>query len=158
MILYHGSDKKIVNPSVKYARDNLDFGKGIYFTTYKKQAINWAMRKKIRYKKLAFLNTYELLLSFDEYRVKDFKNDTSEWLDYVLACRSNSDIYKNYDVVIGAVADDNVFKIIDFYSKGIWTRDKVIEEITYFEKNDQVCILNQEILDNNIKFIEAEEV
>ncbi len=158
MILYHGSDKKVMKPSIEYARNNLDFGKGIYFTTYKQQAINWAMRKKIRYNKSAFLNTYKLTLSFDGFNVKDFKNDTSEWLDYVLECRNNSDVYKNYDVVIGAVADDDVFKIIDFYNRGIWTREKVIEEITYFEKNNQICILNQKILDNNVEFIEAEEV
>ncbi len=158
MILYHGSDKKIIKPSIEYARKNLDFGKGIYFTSYKKQAFSWAMRKKVRYKKSAFINTYKMTLSFDSYRVKDFKNETSEWLEYVLACRNNEDIYKQYDIVIGAVADDNIFKIIDFYNRGIWTKDRIIEEITYFEKNDQICILNQEILDKNIKFIEAEEV
>ncbi len=158
MILYHGSDKKIIKPNIKYARDNLDFGKGIYFTTYKKQAINWALRKKMRYNKSAFLNIYKLSLSFDKYRVKDFQNQISDWLDFVLECRNNSDVYKDYDVVIGPVADDNVFKIIDFYNRGIWSKDKVLKEITYFEKNDQVCILNQEILDNNIEFIDVEEV
>ncbi len=157
MKLYHGSDKKIICPKLEYARDNLDFGKGIYFTTYKEQAEKWAMRKKLRYGKSAIVNVYHFEIDSSIIRVMDFKEETEQWLDYVLACRKGSNIYKQYDIVIGPVADDDVFKVIDFYSKGIWTKERVIKEIRYFKKNNQVCILNQTIIDTNLKFINAEE-
>ncbi len=158
MILYHGSDKRLVKPEIVYARDNLDFGKGIYFTSYKKQAEKWAVRKKIRNNSNAYINIYKLNASDKEYNIKLYENETALWLDFVLACRNNSDIYKKYDIVIGPVADDDVFKVIDFYSKGIWTKERAIEKIKFFRQNNQICILKQEIIDNCLDYIKSEEV
>ena len=35
------------------------------------------------------------------------------------ACRKGDNIYKNYDIIIGAVANDDVFKTVDMYFRGI---------------------------------------
>lgn len=38
MILYHGSNLEIKQPSLKYSRSSLDFGSGFYTTTDLQQA------------------------------------------------------------------------------------------------------------------------
>lgn len=45
MLVYHGSTIKLEKPDLKLGRHNLDFGKGFYTTTLKKQAEKWAKRK-----------------------------------------------------------------------------------------------------------------
>ena len=46
-------------------------------------------------------------------------------------------IYKNYDILIGAVAIDDVFKTVDMYFRGIWSKKKALEELRYYKMNDQ---------------------
>ena len=42
-----------------------------------------------------------------------------EWLDMVLACRSNLSFTHNYDIVIGKIADDNVGETVSYVMQGI---------------------------------------
>lgn len=65
---------------------------------------------------------------------------------------------KEYDIVIGNVADDNVFKTVDMYFRGLWDKKKVLEELRYYKMNDQICIVNQETLDQILVFENAYEV
>ena len=34
MMLYHSSNVAVLNPNTQHSRDNLDFGKGFYLTSY----------------------------------------------------------------------------------------------------------------------------
>ncbi len=34
----------------------------------------------------------------------------------------------NYDIIIGAVANDDVFKTVDMYFRGIWSKKKALDE------------------------------
>ena len=45
MTVYHGSTDIVKNPDVHHSYRPLDFGKGFYVTTNKKQAEVWAKRK-----------------------------------------------------------------------------------------------------------------
>ena len=45
---YHGSYLQIAKPSVAHGRDKVDFGKGFYLTSIKKQAEKWAQTIAIR--------------------------------------------------------------------------------------------------------------
>lgn len=44
MILYHTSSLEIQKPNVSFSRDRLDFGKGLYLTPLKEQAILYGQR------------------------------------------------------------------------------------------------------------------
>ena len=63
-----------------------------------------------------------------------------------------------WNIVIGNVADDNVFKTVDMYFRGLWDKKKVLEELRYYKMNDQICIVNQETLDQILVFENAYEV
>lgn len=55
-------------------------------------------------------------------------------------------------MIIGNVANDDVFKTVDMYFRGLWDKKRTIEELRYYKMNDQICIVNQEILPAVLKF------
>ena len=158
MIVYHGTTQIIEKPDVKHSKKYLDFGKGFYLTSYEAQAKKWALRKGLRQEKPAIVNIYELKTDFSGYRVLSFENENEQWLDFVCACRKGEEINKDYDIVIGNVADDDVFKTVDMYFRGFWDKQKVLQELRYYKMNDQICIVNQRALDNLLVFKKSYEV
>lgn len=74
------------------------------------------------------------------------------------ACRKGELINQDYDIIIGNVADDDVFKTVDMYFRGLWSKEKVISELRYYQMNDQICIVNQNTLEEVLTFKDAYEV
>ena len=58
----------------------------------------------------------------------------------------------SYDIIIGAVADDDVFKSVNMYFRGLWDKQRTLEEIRFYKKNNQICITNQEVLEKVLTF------
>lgn len=149
---------ELKEPEVSFSKNYLDFGPGFYLTTFQNRAEKWAKRKSLRKKGIATVNVYELNGNLNNYRVLRFLEENDQWLDFICACRKGEDVYKDYDVIIGSVADDDVFRTVDFYFRGIWSKEKALEELRYYKMNDQICILNQKVIDENLKFLESYEV
>ena len=158
MIVYHGSTEKIENPNVEFSKKYLDFGKGFYLTTYENQAKKWALRKGMRLEKTAIVNVYDLKDNWKDYRVLSFEKENEQWLDFVCACRKGEERNKDYDIIIGNVANDDVFKTVDMYFRGLWDKKRVLEELRYYKMNDQICIVNQEVLEKVLVFQGSYEV
>ena len=72
--------------------------------------------------------------------------------------RNGQSLNKEYDIIIGNVADDDVFKTVDMYFRGLWNKEKVLNELRYYKMNNQICIVNQETLNRLITFKRAYEV
>ena len=158
MIVYHGSTEIIKTPDVIHSKKYLDFGRGFYVTSFENQAKKWAIRKGMRQEKNGIINVYELLEDWSSLQVLSFEKENEKWLDFVCGCRKGETLNKDYDIVIGNVADDNVFKTVDMYFKGLWSKEKVLEELKYYKMNDQICIVNQQTLSKVLVFKEAYEV
>ena len=158
MIVYHGSSERIEKPDVKFSKKYLDFGKGFYVTTFENQAKKWALRKGMRLNKQGVVNIYELKDQWKDFRVLSFEKEDEQWLDFVCACRKGESLNMDYDIIIGNVADDDVFKTVDMYFRGLWDKKKVLEELRYYKMNDQICIVNQSVLEQVLIFQEAYEV
>lgn len=79
-----------------------------------------------------------------------YQKQAEKWLDFVCACRKGEKIYKNYGIVIGVVANDDVFKTVDMYFRGIWSKKKALDELRYYKMNDQICVINQDVLDKEL--------
>lgn len=157
MIVYHGGTEIIENPDVKFSKKYLDFGRGFYVTTYKEQAEKWAKRRAMRNRQNAVVNIYELSEDLSDYKVIKFKDDNL-WLNFICDCRRGKEIYKQYDIAIGSVADDDVFKSIDMYFKGLWDEERTLKEIRYYKMNNQICLISQELINSKIKFLKSYEV
>lgn len=113
MILYHGSNQDINEIDLTKTRPNKDFGQGFYLTEDKEQAMKMAEQKVIQSGGRPTVNVYEfdeIHLSDNELNVKRFEGYTEEWAKFILANRNRESQTKihNYDIVIGAIADDKV--------------------------------------------------
>jgi hypothetical protein len=155
MIVYHGSTEEIQKPDVVHSKRYLDFGIAFYVTTFPNQAERWAIRKNMRSGNgKAIVNVYELKEDFEGLRVLKFRDpeDDEAWIDFVCACRDGADSYKEYDIIIGSVANDDVFKSVDMYHRGIWDKERTLQELKYYKKNNQIAIINQKVIAELLEF------
>ena len=111
----------------------------------------------MRQEKTAIVNVYELN-DWKSFRVLSFEKEDEQWLDFVCGCRKGNPLNTPYDMIIGSVADDDVFKTIDLYFRGLWSKEKVLQELKYYKMNDQICIVNQKTLSQLLTFRDAYEV
>jgi hypothetical protein len=155
MLVYHGSNIEVQEPNIIYSNKFLDFGQGFYTTTYKEQAENWAMRRSLRRKGKATVNCYELNDNLVQYKILNFGAESIEWLDFIIACRKGEMVYKNYDIIIGKVADDKVFKTLNLFFNDIWDKQRAIAELKYYKENNQICFINQEVINKELNFINS---
>jgi len=159
MMVYHGSNSEVRCPDVEHTQRYLDFGPGFYVTIYEEQAIRWAVRKSLRHGGKPLLNVYEFNQEAAQtFRIKNFEGDDDAWLEYVCACRRGEELYKDYDIVIGNVANDDVFLTVDMYFRKLWDKEKTISELRYYRRNNQITFLNQEAVDALLQFKECIEV
>lgn len=156
MLIYHASDTIVNNPDTMHSRTNLDFGKGFYATVIREQAERYAQRFILRNRK-GILNLYEYTPT-EALNVKCFDAYDSEWLDFVAACRMGEDVYKQYDVICGGIANDRVFNTLDLYFSNQMTKEEALKRLIFEKPNQQLCFTNQRAIDSCISFIEYKEL
>ena len=72
--------------------------------------------------------------------------------------RRGERVYERYDIIIGAVANDDVFKTVDLYFRGVWDKQKTLSQLRYYKMNDQVCITSQTLLKNELIYQRSYQV
>ena len=115
-------------------------------------------RKQKRKKRNSCLNAYmfdEIAAEANGIRFKRFDSYNIEWLDYVVGCRKGKDISADFDIVEGGVANDSVIDTVEDYEKGIITAEQALGQLRYKKVNHQICILNQSVVDQYLKFIDS---
>lgn len=159
MIVYHGSNCVVDQPDIAHSFRNLDFGKGFYVTTNRQQAERWARRKADFQKdSKAFLNIYEMRGAGNEFNVLDFGEELDNWIDFVCQCRDGGLQYLQYDIIIGKVANDKVFRVVDMYHSGIWDKERALKEIKVYPTYDQIAFINNKAISTVLQFLKFEEV
>ena len=158
MILYHGSNTVVEKPKLVEQNRFLDFGYGFYTTTNKDQAENFSKKVIVRRGGKPIVNIYE----FDDNAhtdliVKRFSAPDEEWLDFVSAHRNGSYEGEKYDVIIGAVANDDVYRTLQVYSSGLLTKEQALEALKVKKLFNQYVFATEKALDS-LKFVEAKEV
>lgn len=159
MEVYHGSYCIVDKPSVLFSRDALDFGKGFYVTSIMNQAENWCQRFKIKFSK-AYINKYDFNIEEVKikYKVKEFEYYDNEWIEFILDCRNGSNIFNEYDVIIGGIADDKVYNTIELFQDKLIDKKEALKRLKYYKPNNQICIINQRVIDKYLKFKNFKEV
>ena len=153
MLLYHTSNVEVRTPDVLHSREHLDFGRGFYLTPLREQAEKYGQRF-LRKGEDAFLNIYEFDEELNGFSRIIFNAYDNRWLDYVTACRKGlSRII--YDIIEGGIADDQVFDTIDLYFSGVYSFEQALDQLRFKHPNRQVCITNQQILDEHLCFVES---
>jgi hypothetical protein len=145
----------VEQPDLKHARDYLDFGKGFYLTSLRHQAVLYSERFFLRGRQ-AFLCEYDLSEAYIDLSIRQFDAYNEEWLDFVFQCRKGED-KSDYDIVIGGIADDKIFKTIDLYFTGDISKDEALKRLKYEKPNNQYCLRTQRAIDL-LTFKSAEEI
>ncbi len=144
--IYYGSNVKIETPMIikgKYAKD---FGEGFYCTILEKQAIKWASKYET-----PVLNVYEYTPN-NNLKIKEFEDMSEEWLDFIIDSRNGKK--HDYDIVIGAFVDDQIYNYITDLINGAITREAFWELAKFKYPTHQIAFCTKEAL-NTIKFKEV---
>ena len=149
MLVYHGSCTEVREPKIIVGRNTKDFGTGFYCTVIKEQAQRWARRYDT-----PTVNIYSSLID-EKLDILEFKTMTDAWLDFIIACRSGKP--HSHDIVIGAMANDQIYNFISDYMDGILTREQfwVLAKFKYPTHQINFCT------DNALKcltFVKSEKV
>lgn len=159
MIVYHGSNMIVDHPDVRHSFRDLDFGRGFYVTTIREQAERWAKRKALFAEgSKPVLNEYEMSSDVGGLLVRNFGDDLDAWIDFVCQCRDGNQKYRQYDIIIGKVANDKVFRVVDLYHSGIWDKERALKEIRVYPGYDQIAFITQKAIDQTLVFSKAAEV
>lgn len=152
--VYHAGTEKVEAPNCEVGRINLDFGKGFYLTDIYDQALNSARAKAMDRKSRGIINVYLLNKAalLQEAKSLIFDKYDYAWLEFIVACRNGEDVWKEYDYVEGGVADDRVINTVSLYIQGYISKDRALQNLRYLKPNNQICILNQSLLDRHMKF------
>lgn len=116
MTVYHGGYIPVENPRIIVGKNTKDFGAGFYCTIIREQAERWAKRYET-----PVISTYTVRMD-TSLKILEFKEMTEEWLDFIIACR-HGEIH-DYDIVIGAMANDQIYNFIADYIDGVITREQ----------------------------------
>lgn len=149
MRVFHGSSLEVRTPEIIKGRFTKDFGDGFYCTKLKRQAKRWAERKDT-----PTVNIYEYALVPD-LSVLDFKGMTDEWLDFIVNCRKG--VPHNWDIVIGAMANDQIYNYVEDFIEGVITREQFWALAKFKYPTHQICFATEASL-KCLQFIESERI
>lgn len=152
MIVYHGSSEVVRQPDTLHSYRALDFGKGFYVTTIREQAERWARRKADLFGGTPVVSRYRMRDDLSQFRVKRFPDDLMEWIEFVCDCRDGKPTYQQYDIIIGKVANDKVFRVVDMYHSGIWDKERALQEIRAYPNYDQIAFITQSAIDALLQY------
>ena len=148
-IIYHGSYTTIREPKIITGKYTKDFGIGFYCTILKEQAEKWAKKFDKGY-----LNFYEYKEN-ENLKIKEFTIMTDEWLDFIIASRLVKK--HDYDIVIGAMADDQVYNYVSDVIDGTITRAAFWELAKFKHPTHQIAFCTEAAL-QCLNFVDAMEI
>ena len=132
--LYHGSYVSVPSPLTGVGRRELDFGPGFYVTNLHEQAERWARRVGV-------------------IRAAD-----QQWLDFVVSSRRGEEPWREYDIIEGGVANDQVIDTVEDYYADRITAEQAIGQLRFAKPTHQMCIRRQDIVDLCLHFVGTETV
>jgi hypothetical protein len=170
MLIYHGSNVTVENPRLITPNRTLDFGSGFYTTTNLAQAENFANNVVSRNEgrgipTISFYEVDDKVLH--ELNVLKFDHADDKWLDFVYANRTakytedpstspNGEASRvRYDIVIGPVANDTVYRVFRLFENGDIDRETVIKRLKVTKLFNQVTFCTERAI-KELKFIKSE--
>ena len=146
--LYHGSDTEIVKVDLSHSLYNKDFGKGFYLSDDVEQAWSFARYKAAKPKsssKKAIVTEFlfdDRLFTDGSLRVLRFEGYSLEWVSFIKANRRDRN--KDYDIVIGPIANDDVRTQFVKHMLGEITELELMESLKWKRCTFQYCFISDE--------------
>lgn len=159
MKVFHGTNTVIEQPQIINRFKTLDFGEGFYTTENENQAKEFAVKVcERRSPKLSpIVNCYEIDEDFNQLSILAFEAPNEKWLDFVIDRRKGIELSEKYDLIIGPVANDDVFGTIILYEAGQLDKESAIKRFKVKELYNQVVFCN-EIALSKLAFVKSYKV
>ena len=139
MTVYHGGYQPVEKPEIRQGRNTKDFGTGFYCTIIKEQSQRWARRYNTK-----IVSVYDVSIN-SNLKVKEFKEMTEEWLDFIVACRQGKS--HKYDIVEGPMADDQVWDYVEDYVAGNISKAAFWELVKFKYPTHQIVFCTEQALE-----------
>ena len=149
MLLYHGSNVAVITPQLIEQTRGLDFGAGFYLTTNETQARRFSQAVTDRRRRgvpIVSVFEFDIETAQNSLSIQKFERADADWLRFVVDNRLRKYRGKDFDVVIGAVADDAVMPSIQAYIGGFLSEEAAIISLEASKLTDQVCLKSEKAL------------
>lgn len=150
MNIYHGSDVVVEVPQILQSNRLLDFGIGFYTTSNKDQAIRWAEKVSLRNntgKKFISVYDFDIEKARREVKIIEFAFPDESWLDFITINRRGIEVLDEYDIVIGPVADDNVYLTVKLFETGVLDKEEALRRLKVEKLFNQISFHTEKSLD-----------
>ena len=145
MKLYLGGIQTVETPRIIRSEIGRDFGFAFYTTDIREQAGRWAWRRCRAARRNGLLSAQAVVSVFrfddtlarQKLSFRDFPDVSMDWLDMVVACRSNPGYAHGFDVVTGKIANDNVGETIAYVVAGVMRKEDALERLRFQQINNQ---------------------
>ena len=161
MLLYHGSNVVVEKPRLIVPNRTLDYGNGFYTTMNLGQAESFAHNVVNRNegRGTPIVSYYEI--DYDkilrEQKVLKFDHPDEKWLDFVYANRTSKYLGEQYDVIIGPVANDTVYRVFRLFEDGDIDRETAIKRLKVIKLYNQIAFSTVTAI-AELRFIRSEVV
>jgi hypothetical protein len=149
MKVFHGGYMAIEKPQIIKSKFPKDFGDGFYCTELEEQAIRWSSRYET-----SVVSVYDYTPN-ENLKTLVFDEMTEDWLDFIVNCRSG--VKHNYDVIVGAMANDQIFNYISDFIDKIITREQFWVLAKFKYPTHQICFCNKNAL-TTLQFIDYNKI
>lgn len=159
--LYHGSKSGICGAIAPISRNHCDFGKGFYMGTNYTQPLtlicNYPKAKlytlRVNLTNLKILNIdidldWALLIAYNRGKLESIK-DSKLYKQF-------ENLSKNYDMIIGYIANDRMFVVLDRFFNGEITDLALINSLSVLKLGKQYVALTPKAC-SQIKIVEEKE-
>jgi hypothetical protein len=161
MLVYHGSNIAVEKPRLITPNRTLDYGSGFYTTMNFEQAERFSHNVVSRNNEcgtptVSFYEIdYEKILR--EFHVLKFDHPDDEWFDFVYANRTAKYVGKQYDIVIGPVANDTVYRVFRLFENGDIDRETAIKRLKVTKLFNQMAFCTEKAI-AELRFMKSEVV
>lgn len=153
MLLYHGSKSGIEGSIGLLSREHCDFGKGFYMGTDPSQSLTLICdypksKFYIMSVDLKELKKKEIAVDIDWAMLVAYNRDKMEKIKGTKLYEKYSQMTKESDLVIGCIADDRMFFVIDNFFQGTITDAALINSLSALQLGKQYVMVTQKGCDH----------
>ena len=81
-----------------------------------------------------------------------------DWLDFIVGNRQGKNPAQDYDYVEGGIANDRVIDTVNLYITGFYETESALQQLAFHKPNNQICILNQDLLNKYLEYDGTKEI
>ncbi len=146
--LYHGSKSGIRGEIAPISRERCDFGKGFYMGTDRAQPLTLICNypKAILYTlrvDLSNLNIYDVRVGMEWALLIAFHRGKMRGLKHEKIYKRFEDVRNRFDMIIGYIADDRMFVVLDRFFNGEITDIALVNSLSALKLGKQYAALTE---------------